>query len=222
VTVRVLVVDDHELFREGVVATLESELDFEVVGQAGSGGEALRAASELRPDLILLDLYMPGGTGLSVLPTLRDELPETHVVMLTISEDPEAVTQALRDGASGYLVKGIRAEAFLEALRAVMVGESYVSPAVAGHVLRELQRDQPGRSDIESLTKRERDVLQLLARGRTNREIAEALVISEKTVKRHVTGIFGKLNARNRTEAALRALDVAHGVPPLAEPERET
>lgn len=221
-TARVLVVDDHELFREGVVATLESELDFKVVGQAGSGDEALRAASELRPDLILLDLYMPGRNGLSVLPMLRDELPETRIVMLTVSEDPEAVTQALRDGASGYLVKGIRAEAFLEALRAVMVGESYVSPAVAGHVLRELRRDQSERSDIDSLTKRERDVLQLLARGRTNREIAEALVISEKTVKRHVTGIFGKLHARNRTEAALRALDVAHGVPPLAEPERET
>lgn len=221
-TARVLVVDDHELFREGVVATLDSEPGFKVVGQAGSGDEALRAASELRPDLILLDLYMPGRSGLSALPMLRGELPETRIVVLTVSEDPGAVAQAFRDGASGYLVKGIGAAAFLEALRAVMAGESYVSPAVAGHILREMHRQQSERSELDSLTAREREVLQLLARGCPNREIAEALVISEKTVKRHVTSILSKLHARNRTEAALRAVDARGGAPSLAEQEDET
>ena len=205
---RVLVVDDHELFREGVVSTLEPEPDFEVVGQAGSCDEALAAAPELRPDLILLDLYMPGRSGLFALPVLRDELPQARIVMLTVSEDPDAVTQALRDGAAGYLVKGIRAEAFLDALRAIMDGESYVSPSVAGRILRDLHRvGHPERTDLESLTGRERQVLELLAQGHTNREIGEKLVISEKTVKRHVTGVLAKLHARNRTEAALRALD---------------
>lgn len=219
---RVLVVDDHELFREGVVSTLEPEPDFEVVGQAGSGDEALVEAPELRPDLILLDLYMPGRSGLSALPVLRNELPHARIVMLTVSEDPDAVTQALRDGAAGYLVKGIRAEAFLDALRAVMAGESYVSPSVAGRILRDMHRGHPERTDLESLTEREREVLQLLAQGHTNREIGEQLVISEKTVKRHVTGILAKLHARNRTEAALRAVDGAGELPRRDEQEHAT
>ncbi len=221
-TVRVLVVDDHELFREGVVSTLESEPDFAVVGQAASCDEALAAARELHPDLILLDLYMPGRSGLLALPALRDELPAARIVMLTVSEDPESVTGAFREGASGYLVKGIRADAFLEALRAVMAGESYVSPAVAGHILREMHREEPVATDLESLTPREHEVLQLLAQGRTNREIATTLVISEKTVKRHVTGILTKLHARNRTEAALRAVDSSGDLRPLAEGGAET
>ncbi len=221
-TVRVLVVDDHELFREGVVSTLESEPDFAVVGQAASCDEALAAARELHPDLILLDLYMPGRSGLLALPALRAELPAARIVMLTVSEDPESVTGAFREGASGYLVKGIRADAFLEALRAVMAGESYVSPAVAGHILREMH-GQPSESvELEALTGREHEVLQWLARGRTNREIGAALVISEKTVKRHVTGILTKLHARNRTEAALRAVDFSGDFRPLTEGGAET
>jgi DNA-binding NarL/FixJ family response regulator len=212
VSARVLVVDDHQLFREGVVATIGQEPDFEVVGQAASLDDALAQAQELLPDLVLLDLYMPGGSGLEALPALREKLPDARIVMLTVSEDPEAVMQAIRDGARGYLVKGIRAEAFLEALRAVSAGESYVSPAVAGYVLRELHGAERARSDVESLTNREREVLELLARGQTNREIAEALTISEKTVKRHVTGVLAKLHARNRTEAALLALE--NGVEP--------
>ncbi len=206
-TTRILVVDDHELLREGVVATLESEPDLRVVGQAASSDEALDAARRLRPDLILLDLYMPGRNGLSVLPDLRDELPESRIVMLTVSEDPEAVTQALRDGATGYLVKGIRAEAFLDALRTVIAGESYVSPAVAGHILQEAQRRLAKNSDLDALTGREREVLQLIAKGLTNRDIADSLVIAERTVKRHVTSILSKMNLRNRTEAALRAVE---------------
>ncbi|MEE9278071.1 MAG: response regulator transcription factor, partial [Dehalococcoidia bacterium] len=132
---RVLLVDDHELLRQGILATLEPEADFDVVGEAGSAAEALAAARSLRPQLILLDLCMPGPDGLSILPTLRDELPNTQVVVLTVSEDPDTVMNALRAGASGYLVKGVHAEAFLEALRAVVRGETYVSPEIAGRLL---------------------------------------------------------------------------------------
>jgi DNA-binding NarL/FixJ family response regulator len=221
VTTRVLVVDDHELLRQGVVSTLESESDFEVVGQAASSDEALGAARQLRPDLVLLDLYMPGRDGLSVLPLLREELPDSRIVMLTVSEDPDAVTQALRGGATGYLVKGIRAEAFLEALRAVIAGESYVSPAVAGHILRSLHGGQSENADLDALTGREREVLQLIARGFTNRDIADALVISERTVKHHVTAILSKMNVRNRTEAALRAVEGSDGVLSREEDRRD-
>lgn len=208
-TARILVVDDHELLREGVVSTLESEPDFDVVGQAASADEAMDVALRLRPDLILLDLYMPGRNGLTLLPALRDELPDSRIVMLTVSEDPEAVTQAFRDGATGYLVKGIRAEAFLDALRSVMSGESYVSPAVAGHILRGRHGGRSENTDLDALTNREREVLQLMAKGFTNHDIAEDLVISERTVKRHVTSILSKMNLRNRTEAAVRAVEDA-------------
>ena len=206
-TTRILVVDDHELLREGVVSTLESEPDLYVVGQAASAEEAMDAARRLRPDLILLDVYMPGPDGLTILPSLREEFPDSHIVVLTVSEDPEIVTRALRDGATGYLVKGIRAEAFLEALRAVIAGEIYVSPMVAGRILRSLHRGRAKNEQLDTLTDREREVLQLIAKGLTNRDIADALVISERTVKRHVTAILSKMNLRNRTEAALRAVE---------------
>lgn len=212
-TTRVLIVDDHALFREGVVSTLESEPDFEVVGQAATSDAAMDAALRLRPDLILLDLYMPGRHGLSVLPLLHEALPDTRVVMLTVSEDPDAVTQALRDGVTGYLVKGIRADAFLEALRGIVAGESYVSPSVAGHILRGVYRGRTENAGLDALTDREHEVLQLIAQGLTNRDIADSLMITERTVKRHVTGILSKMKVRNRTEAALRAVEDQGRVP---------
>ena len=206
---RVLLVDDHELFRQGVVATLQPEDDFEIVGQAGTAAEALDVAAELQPGLILLDVHMPGGEGLTIIPTLRAALPDTRLVMLTVSEDPETVTEALSLGAAGYLVKGVRADTMLEALRGIVEGETYVSPEIAGRILTAMSRPPPTGDDralgMAALTPRERDVLGLLARGDTNREIADALTLSEKTVKRHVTGILTKLQVRNRTEAAIRA-----------------
>ncbi len=211
----VLVVDDHELFRQGVVATRLPEPDFDVVGEAATAAEALARANRLRPNVILLDVSLPDGSGLVLLPTLIQTLPDTRVVMLTVSEDQETVTDALRCGAAGYLVKGVHAGELLEALRAILRGETYVSPAVAGRILAALNRPLPDAATpvtgIDALTRREREVLDLLARGETNREIADALVLSEKTVKRHVTGILSKLQARNRTEAALRARSHADG-----------
>jgi two-component system nitrate/nitrite response regulator NarL len=214
-TTRVLVVDDHELFRQGVVATLQPEDDFDVVGHAGTAAEALNVAAELRPGLILLDVHMPGGEGLTIIPTLRDALPDARLVMLTVSEDPETVTEALSLGAAGYLVKGVHADTMLDALRGIVDGETYVSPEIAGRILTAMNRPPPtdddGRLGMAALTPRERDVLELLAQGNTNREIAEALTLSEKTVKRHVTGILTKLQVRNRTEAAIRAANLEGG-----------
>jgi DNA-binding NarL/FixJ family response regulator len=213
-TTRVLVVDDHELFRQGVVATLEPEDDFDVVGQAGTAAGALTAAEDLQPDLILLDVHMPGGDGLSVVHALRAVVPKIRLVMLTVSEDPDTVTEALGAGAVGYLVKGVHAGTMLEALRGIVAGETYVSPEIAGRILATMTRASRSEArpvGLGALTPRERDVLELLARGETNREIATALTLSDKTVKRHVTGILTKLQVRNRTEAALQVAKLDGG-----------
>jgi DNA-binding NarL/FixJ family response regulator len=203
----VLVVDDHELFREGVVATLSGVDWVDEVRQAGSAAEALAKVSESAPDLVLLDVSMPGQSGLDAILDFRQRAPEAQIVMLTVAEDPATVTNALKAGAVGYLVKGIKARAFVDALRAVLDGESYVSPAVAGRIMRELVDDvSDADAELATLTPREREVLEHIAQGATNRDIADALVISEKTVKRHVTAVLAKLHARNRTEAALRAV----------------
>jgi two-component system NarL family response regulator len=206
-TYTVLVADDHALFRQGVVATLAAVEDFTVVGEAATGAEAVTQASALQPGVVLLDVDMPEGDGVSVLPTLRDAVPEAKLVMLTVAEDHDTVVRSLELGAAGYLVKGIEASAFVAALRAIMEGEPYVSPSVAGRILASLKHatHPDGSPPPVTLTDRERDVLALLARGQTNREIADSLSLSEKTIKRHVTGILSKLDVRNRTEAAIRA-----------------
>lgn len=203
-TTRVLLVDDHELLRQGVAATLNPEDDFEVVGEASSSAEAIGLPDLLSPDMILLDVFMPGGSGLDGLPALREKWKDSKIVMLTVSEDAKAVTYALNMGANGYIVKGTRAAALLRALRTVADGQDYVSPEIAGHILRNIYGAPAETSGIESLSPREVQVLGLLALGRTNREIADELVISERTVKRHVSAVLTKLRARNRTEAAMQ------------------
>lgn len=203
---RILVVDDHELFREGVVASLSSEEWVTEVLQAGSVAQAAGLLRDAAPDLILLDISLPEESGLEAIPRFRRAAPDARIVMLTIWEDPAVVLKALKAGAAGYLVKGTRVSVFLEALRSVLDGESYVSPAVAGRLLRELQREAEEAHDFDELSPREAEVLSFIAQGATNRDIADALVISEKTVKRHVTSVLAKLHARNRTEAALRAV----------------
>ncbi len=201
--IRVLVADDHALFRRGVLQTLNTP-EMAVVAEAGTAAEALELARETLPDVLLLDVSMPGGSGLDILPQLQAEVPVCNVVILTVSEDEATVFSALKQGARGYIVKGIAADDLLAAVRAVHDGETYVSPGMAGRILTEMASGRPA-GGLPDLSAREHDILQRIAEGQTNKEIAAALYLSEKTVKHYVTNILTKLQVRNRVEAALKA-----------------
>jgi DNA-binding NarL/FixJ family response regulator len=200
---RVLVADDHPLFREGVVKSLSSEPDIEVVSEAGGGEEAVRLATELIPDLVVLDLGMPGGGGITATRQIAAACPATVILILTVSEDPDDLLQALKAGARGYVLKGVPAQGLLHAVRAVTAGEVYVAPTLASSILHEMSR--PTVDPFDQLTPRERDILELVAKGRTNREIGEELYLAEKTVKHYMTNVLQKLHVRSRVEAALLA-----------------
>ncbi|MDH4208821.1 MAG: response regulator transcription factor [Anaerolineae bacterium] len=207
---RVLLVDDHILFRRGVQAVLASRPDMEVVGEAGDGFEALALARETMPDVILMDISMPGCDGLEATRRIKQELPYVKVFMLTVSDADEHLFEALKSGAQGYLTKDLKAQQLFDALEGVARGEAAFSGAMAAKILREFDRTVRGANqDLEAtdpLTGREREVLQLVAQGKSNQEIAEALVISESTVKNHLRNILGKLHLRNRIEAAVYAV----------------
>lgn len=200
---RVLVVDDHPLFRQGVVATLTREPGIEVVAEAESIAEALRLTRALKPDVVLLDVALPDGTGIDAIQFLRQAHPGTRILMLTVNDASEAVIEAVRSGAAGYLLKGSSANEVVTALRTVALGGTYASPGAAASLISEVAR--PRRAVESELTPREQEVHELLGEGLTNREIAGRLVLSEKTVKRHVTVVMQKLGVRNRVEAALLA-----------------
>lgn len=202
---RVIVVDDHELFRRGVIETLRATGDFVVEAEAASAREALRLVRLLLPELVLLDLGLPDRSGLDVIAEMHRDCPVSRIVALTVNEDDSALFRALREGAAGYILKGIAADELLRALRAVATGEGYVSPKMAAHLLHEMREDSASPSPLATLSERERQVLEGIASGRTNREIAAALHLSEKTVKYYVTNVLVKLQARNRVEAALKA-----------------
>ena len=203
-TVRILVVDDHPIVRDGLVAVLSTQSDFIVVGEAGNGVDALHLITAVQPDVILLDLEMPGVDGVGVLHALQPKAPP--VIVFTAFDTDERIVEAVRAGARGYLLKGApRAELF-QAIRTVYGGGSLLQPIIAARLMERLQ--QPGPPALhqaeplaEPLTARETEVLQLLAAGNTNLDIAERLVVTERTVKFHVSSILGKLGARNRTEA---------------------
>lgn len=202
---RILVVDDHELFRRGVIATLRANDDFAVEGEAASAGEALRLVRLLLPELVLLDLGLPDRNGLDVLVEMHRDCPVSRIVALTVNEDDGALLRALREGAAGYILKGIAADELVRALRAVAAGEGYVSPKMAAHLLHEMDDESASTGPLATLSERERQVLEGIAAGRTNREIAGDLHLAEKTVKYYVTNVLVKLQARNRVEAALKA-----------------
>jgi DNA-binding NarL/FixJ family response regulator len=211
---RVLLVDDHALFREGMARLFAYEDDFEVVGEAGDGEEALRAARELMPDLVLMDIDLPGLGGLAATRRLTRELPYVQVVMLTVHDDDERLFEAIKAGAQGYLVKSIRSGELLSLLRGLARGEAPISRAMATRILQEFARSggaapagDETRPPEATLTFREQEVLQLVARRYSNKEIAGALVISEFTVKNHLRNILSKLHLRSRTEAARYAHD---------------
>lgn len=205
----VVIVDDHALFRDGLATILAAEKDFEVVGQGGSAQEAVRLAHALLPEIILLDIDMPGG-GIEAARTIAADCPVTKIVMLTASEEDDHLIAALKIGARAFILKGVAARELLHILRSVAAGETYVPPALAASLL--LEMHEPRRSPrkasddpLNSLTEREREILEHLAGGLSNKEIGEQLFLSEKTVKHYMTNILQKLQVRNRVEAALLA-----------------
>lgn len=208
--IRVLLVDDHPLFREGVAASLATSPDFQVVAQACSGEEAIELAASVHPELVLLDVSMPGMGGIAAVAPIVARLAGVRIVMLTMAEAPELLMAALKAGAHGYVLKGVSASELRMILRRVADGEAYVSPCLAAEMLMEFSR--PREVDtLEQLTPREAEVLDLLRQGLTNREIGERLHIAEKTVKHHMSVILQKLQVRSRTEAALLAAERSRG-----------
>jgi len=212
--IRVLIVDDHTLFRSGIKLLLQRQKGFEVVGEAGDGLEGVKRAKQLKPDVVLLDLHMPGTSGLEAIPLLREEVPQVEVIMLTVSEDAEDLLEALRAGARGYLLKNIETDFLLDSIRRAVNGESVMSSQMAGK-LADLMRDGSKgvaaiESGIEKLTPREREIIAMLARGISNKEIARGLDLAESTVKIHVQGILRKLNLASRVQAAVYAVE--HGL----------
>ena len=199
---RVMIVDDHRIVREGLRMALEVEEDMEVVGEAGEGREAVEKAQELKPDVILMDVMMPGMNGIDACQEVRNLLPQTGVVMLTASGDEESVTASLVAGAHGYVLKAAGREELLRALRAVGRGESILDSSVTRIVTEGFSRlvSRERQREVEQLTPREKEVLLLVAQGATNREVAGKLVISEFTARNMVSNILGKLDLRSRSD----------------------
>ena len=218
--IRILVVDDHTLFRRGIMALLAREPRFEVVGDAADAGEAQRRAEQLLPDVILLDNHLPGVRGIDALPALRQCAPLARILMLTVSEDESDLAAALRAGASGYLLKTMDGDDLARAIQRAMAGASVVAEELTGKLIAALR--EPGReapapvttpaalSPLDSLSPREHEILQGIARGESNKEIARTLGIAETTVKIHVQHILRKLNVASRVQAAVIA--TGHGL----------
>ena len=206
-TYRVLLADDHPLFREGVARTLSDSPVFEVAGEAANARDAVDMARRLGPDLVLLDLSMPGG-GLSALKEIAALDPAPTVALLTVSEDNDHVLEALAAGATGYILKGVGSRELLRVLQDLAEGQTYVAPSLAAKVLARMNSPRAAgapRDPMDDLTPREQEILRLVAEGRSNKEVARTLGLQEKTVKHYMTAILGKLQVRNRTEAALLA-----------------
>jgi DNA-binding NarL/FixJ family response regulator len=214
--IRVVIVDDHPLFREGVATILGNEPDFEVVGQGATADEAIQLSLDLLPELLLIDIDMPGN-GITAARAVAAACPVTRIIFLTVSEADENLVAALKAGGRAYILKGVAGRELVRILRAVYEGESYVPPALAASLLVDLsearKRTAALTHPMEELTERERQILELLGSGLSNKEIAGKLFLSEKTVKHYMTNILQKLQVRNRVEAALLAqkTDTLHG-----------
>ncbi|GER79747.1 MAG: DNA-binding response regulator [Anaerolineae bacterium CFX3] len=208
-TIRLLLVDDHAVVRSGLRMLLASESDVEIVGEAGSGSEAVAAAASARPDVILMDIGLPDMTGIEATRVVKSQFPEIAIVALTIHEDEEYFFRMLDAGASGYVPKRAAPEELLTAIRAAASGEVYLYPSLAKLLVKDYlsqERETANRSTLDGLTEREQEVLSLLAEGQNNAEIASALVISPKTVERHRENIMRKLNLHSRAELVRYAI----------------
>ncbi|AZG14150.1 MULTISPECIES: response regulator [Cupriavidus] len=214
-TIRILLIDDHTLFRSGIRALLQRQTDFEIVDEAADGVEGIKRAKQHRPDVILLDLNMPGLSGLEALQLLVEDLPDSAVIVLTVSEEAEELATALRSGARGYLLKNIETEALTSAIRRAAAGEPVISEAMTAKLVQQFRAPPvpvpPGRGqDSAPLTARERDIVNGLVRGESNKEIARELGVAESTVKIHVQNILKKLNLASRVQVAVYAVE--HGL----------
>ncbi|VAW17163.1 Two-component transcriptional response regulator, LuxR family [hydrothermal vent metagenome] len=207
--IRMIVVDDHPLYRDGVVRTLHDSGLIDVVGAGADCASAVKLGVDLCPDVALVDISMPGG-GLEALSQLVAKQPDTKVIMLTVSESDNDVLSALNSGASGYVLKGVSGSQLIEIVTSVAAGGSYVSPQLAARVLVAMQEggSDPKRSVVEDLTRREEQILRLVSKGKSNKEVAIELDLQEKTIKHHMTSILQKLKVRNRVEAAVLAKDI--------------
>ena len=203
-SIDILVVDDHPLFRQGVVHSLEMDPQFKVVGETASGEQALALARSLLPDVVLLDISMPGWNGIVTAEKIALACPATVIVMLTGSDEKDKLLAALRAGARGYVLKGVSAKELAGVVRSAVAGEIYVSPSIAAEMLVSLTQGKAP-DPLQELTDREREILALIGSGLTNREIGERIFLSEKTIKHYVTNILQKLQVRSRVEAALVA-----------------
>ena len=207
--IRVLLADDHSLFRKGLASLLSSDKGFKVVGEAQDGTEALNKAKDLKPDLILMDVYMPGGNGLEATRQIKEALPSVKVVILTVSEEDKNLFEAIKCGAHGYLLKKIEPRDLFEMLRGVFRGEAPISRATAAKILNEFAAQAHRATEEmpeEKLTPKEREVIEFLTKGWTNKEIGNKLGITENTVKNHLKNILDKLHLENRVQAAAFAL----------------
>ena len=208
-TIRLLLADDHHLFRKGLASLLEKESGLEVVAEAEDGAEAISKARAVKPDLVLMDIHMPGVNGLEATREITSTLPATRVVILTVSEEDKDVFEAIKCGAHGYLSKKVEPEKFRELLVSVFRGEAALSGLTAAKILKEFAARLSRHSEttpVDDLTEREKEVLQLLAAGLTNKEIGSRLDIAENTVKNHLKSILGKLHLQNRVQAATLAI----------------
>jgi DNA-binding NarL/FixJ family response regulator len=202
--ISILVVDDHPLFRQGVVSSLAMDPEFQVVAETDSGEDALALARKLLPNVVLLDISMPGWGGIVTAEKIAMACPATVIVMLTGSDDKDKLLAALKAGARAYVLKGVSAKELASVVRSAVAGEVYVSPSIAAEMLVSLTKGKAP-DPLQELTDRERDILALIGTGLTNREIGEKLFLSEKTIKHYVTNILQKLQVRSRVEAALLA-----------------
>jgi DNA-binding NarL/FixJ family response regulator len=212
-SIRVVIVDDHASFRSGLRALLGTAADLAVVGEAASGDEAVRAAARLQPDVVLMDVTMPGTDGIEATKRIVTDSPHVAVVVLTMDGGDESVVRALRAGARGYVLKGAQRAELLRAVRAAAAGDAIFGPAVARRLASYVaeQEHTPAERPFPELTDRELEILDLIARGRSNAEISGALVLSPKTVRNHVSNVFAKLDARDRADAIVRAREAGLG-----------
>jgi two-component system nitrate/nitrite response regulator NarL len=216
--IRVLVVDDHALFRKGIASLVDAEHGFEMVGEAANGREAIEKARDLMPDIVLMDLSMPEVDGLEATRRIKTELPHVRIVILTVEEEDQNLFEAVKNGAQGYLVKKIEPRALFETLRGVAQGEASISRLMAaklmGEFRRQANRTGAGADRSPELSPREHEVLGLVAQGKSNKEIATALSVAENTVKNHLKNILEKLHLENRVQAATYALRAGLGKQP--------